>query len=67
MHSVSGGDTFASGEGSSQRVIDLSPFRGKYVCFIFWREDDQTLDADGNFDGVIGAGWQIDEVIVDTK
>ena len=67
MHSVSGGDTFASGEGSSQRVIDLSPFRGKYVCFIFWGEDDQTLDADGNFDGVIGAGWQIDEVIVDTK
>ena len=67
MHSTSGGDTFASGEGSSQRVIDLSPFRGKYVCFIFWGEDDQTLDDDGNFDGVIGAGWQIDEVIVDTK
>ena len=70
LYSNSIGDTFANAGGSSignKRTIDLSPFRGKYVCFIFWGEDDQTLDGDGNADGVVGAGWQIDEVIVDTK
>jgi len=69
MYSRSAGDTFATGSGVGlKRTIDLSPFRGKYVCFIFWGEDAQTSGENGDGqDGIFGAGWQIDEVIVDTK
>ena len=61
--STSIGDTFVDEFGlpalPERRTIDLSHFRGKYICSIFWFEDSSTTD------GVVGAGWQIDEVYIE--